>query len=138
MPKISQYVLLILLFSIFCLATALAEEITITTYYPSPQGSFNYLQADKLGVGDNNGDGTFNSADVPTTPGEVWINGNVGIGNGAVAPTQALDVNGIVKATAFQAGLTPGYNGIINVRKADDSGPCANTVINGIVTATTC
>lgn len=57
-----------------------AEEITITTYYPSPYGSYSSLQTDKLGVGDNNSDGFFTAVDVPTTTGDVWIKGNVGIG----------------------------------------------------------
>ncbi len=87
-----------LIFSaIFIFATIVlaAEEITITTYYPSPYGSYNSLQTDKLGVGDNNSDGFLNSADVPTTSGDVWIKGKVGIG---IIPTQKLDVAGYIKA----------------------------------------
>jgi len=67
-----------------------AEEITITTYYPSPYGSYNYLQADKLGVGDNNGDNSWTSADVPTTAGDVWIKGKVGIGT--INPASKLQI----------------------------------------------
>lgn len=82
----------VLLFATIVLA---AEEITITTYYPSPYGSYESLFTKKLGVGDNNSDGLFTSADVPATTGEVWIKGNVGIG---IIPTQKLDVAGYIKA----------------------------------------
>lgn len=63
----------------FTLASA-QESMTITTYYPSPFGSYNQLQASSLGIGDNDTDGNIDSDDVPTTAGDVWIAGNVGIG----------------------------------------------------------
>jgi len=72
--------IVISIFGLFSLCFAAEESITITTYYPSPHGSYSSLQTDKFGVGDNNGDGLFTSADVPTTTGNVWIKGNVGIG----------------------------------------------------------
>jgi len=67
------------------------EQITITTYYPSPYGSYNSLQVDKLGVGDNNADGLFTAADVPVTSGDAWIKGNVGIGT--ITPGAKLEVS---------------------------------------------
>ncbi|MDD5476744.1 MAG: tail fiber domain-containing protein [Candidatus Omnitrophica bacterium] len=82
----------ILLFSTIVSA---AEEITITTYYPSPYGSYNQLQSKTLGVGDNNGNGVLDSGDVPDPiahPGDVWIKGKVGIGTST--PGAKLDVNG--------------------------------------------
>jgi len=94
----------ILLFTTIVLA---AEEITITSYYPSPYGSYNQLLAKTLGVGDNNGNGVLDSGDAPNpsvNPGFVWIQGNVGIGTAALA-TQKLEVNGNVKATSFMATL---------------------------------
>lgn len=86
-----------------------AEEITITTYYPSPYGSYSSLQADKLGVGDNNSDGFFTAVDVPTTTGDVWIKGNVGIGT--TSPGAKLDVNGAAKISSWatQSLTTNGY-----------------------------
>lgn len=83
----------------FCLASE--ESITITTYYPSPYGSYSSLQVDRFGVGDNNGDGLFTSLDVPTTTGDVWIKGKVGIG---LSPVYKLDVNGIMRATSISLG----------------------------------
>ena len=77
MKKI-YFVLSLLLFSYSILFAA--EEITITTYYPSPYGSYNALQTDKLGVGDNSAPVGLDSADVPTDSGDVWIKGRVSIG----------------------------------------------------------
>ncbi|MDD5097678.1 MAG: tail fiber domain-containing protein, partial [Candidatus Omnitrophica bacterium] len=82
-------------------SVAFAEDITITTYYPSPYGSYNGLFTDKLGVGDNNSDGSFTSADVPTTAGQVWINGNVGIKTGVVSPSYPLQLNGEPAANGY-------------------------------------
>lgn len=84
---------------IFLVTSAFAETLTITTYYPSPYGSYNHLQASSLGVGDNNGNNILDSGDVPTTAGDVWIKGKVGIGNSS--PAQKLDVTGYVKGTGF-------------------------------------
>ena len=67
------------------------ETVTITTYYPSPYGIYSSLETDKLGVGDNNSDSLFTSADVPTNSGEVWIKGNVGIGT--TNPTYQLQLS---------------------------------------------
>jgi len=38
------------------------------------------LQAVQLGVGDNNGDGSLNAADVPVTPGDFGLQAKSGIG----------------------------------------------------------
>jgi len=67
---------------IFCAysSTLAEEQITIATYYPSPYGSYNQLLVDKLGVGDNNSDGSSSLSDIPTTSGNVWIKGSLGIG----------------------------------------------------------
>jgi hypothetical protein len=84
MFRLSKSIFLVL-FLLLCFPVFIfAEDITITTYYPSPSGSYSSLQADKLGVGDNNGDSLFTSADVPTTSGDAWIKGNVGIGTGSM------------------------------------------------------
>jgi hypothetical protein len=106
----------ILLFAAIVLA---AEEITITTYYPSPYGVYNQLQTNSLGVGDNNASGDLDSGDVPnpaTNPGDVWIKGNVGIGTASPDPAAKLEVAGQVKITGGSpaAGriLTSDANGL--------------------------
>ncbi|MBL7081140.1 MAG: hypothetical protein ISS44_01030 [Candidatus Omnitrophica bacterium] len=89
MRKIIVFTGMILFFGVsFSLAQ---EEITITSYYPSPHGVYDSLLTDKLGVGDNDGVGGLTSADVPINTGEVWIAGNVGIGD--IEPDGKLEVN---------------------------------------------
>jgi hypothetical protein len=119
-----------------CSTFVFAEDITITTYYPSPYGSYNSLQINKLGVGDNDGNTSLDAGDVPVNSGEVWIKGNVSIGK--TSPEQALDVNGTVKATGFQAGTATGYSGTIRVRDSSGTAACNITVVSGIVTGETC
>lgn len=80
MARLSRSILIVFSVLVLFASIVFAEEITITTYYPSPYGSYNSLQTDKLGVGDNNSDGLFTAADVPTTTGDVWIKGKVGMG----------------------------------------------------------
>jgi len=91
-------VLVLGLIFVFYVSSCFAEEsITITTYYPSPSGVYNRLQTNSLGVGDNNNNYNLDSGDVPTTAGDVWINGSVGIG--MTSPAQKLDVAGQIHAT---------------------------------------
>lgn len=87
-----------LLISVICAYAQDSDSITITTYYPSPYGVYNQLQTNSLGVGDTNGDGNFNAADVPpatpgATNGDVWIAGNVGIGTTEVPERRNLIVH---------------------------------------------
>ncbi len=99
MARLIKSIFLTFLF-FFCATLVFAEDITITTYYPSPYGSYNILQSKVLGVGDNNGDASYTSADAPSggNDGEVWIKGKVGIG--VTSPTNALDVGGLVGASS--------------------------------------
>ncbi|MFH0913197.1 MAG: hypothetical protein V1884_02820 [Candidatus Omnitrophota bacterium] len=49
------------------------ESYTITTYYPSPYGSYNELQTNKFAVGDTNGDGKVTTSDQPPKTGSLYV-----------------------------------------------------------------
>ncbi len=80
-----------------------SDSITIVTYYPSPYGSYNQLQTNSLGVGDNNNNGTLDAGDVPPTlgypNGDVWIAGNVGIGTTGPGVKLHIDNKGLTGLT---------------------------------------
>jgi len=52
------------------------EKLTITTYYPSPTGVYNQLQAKRVVIGDVNADGQINSADVPANVRPLYVQDN--------------------------------------------------------------
>jgi hypothetical protein len=112
-----KYLLVSAFLSIFCFCPFLfaEEKITITTYYPSPYGSYNQLQTDKLGIGDNNSDGSFTSSDVPTTTGDVWIKGNVGIGTTltTVSPLKKLILKGLGTSTGIGLQVLDSSNTVL-------------------------
>ncbi|MDD5409581.1 MAG: hypothetical protein PHC71_05790 [Candidatus Omnitrophica bacterium] len=87
MVRLLKSVLIIFSFLFLCVTVVFAEDITITTYYPSPYGSYNALQTNRLGVGDNNADGVLNSSDVPGTNGDVWVSGHITMGYQVVTVT---------------------------------------------------
>ena len=58
-----------------CLAQ---EEIRVTTYYPSPHGSYNELQSQRMAVGDTDDDGDLTSADLPNRDGDIRIKPQTG------------------------------------------------------------
>ena len=96
MRKIVFFIGIILLLGT-SLCFAQAEEITITTYYPSPYGVYNKLTMSTLGVGDIDGDGSPDDDDAPdpaTNDGDVWIGGDVGIGTTDLSGNYKLKVNG--------------------------------------------
>ena len=49
-----------------------ADDITVTTYYPSPYGSYNELQTNKLAVGDTNNSGGLEAGDQPPADGQLY------------------------------------------------------------------
>lgn len=100
------------------------ETMTITTYYPSPYGSYNQLQTYMLGVGDNNNNGSLDANDVPSTQGDVWIAGNVGIGNGTTTLNKKLNI---------YVGAT--NNNGIYLNDSDTSGFFINTRLSGLPNA---
>lgn len=49
------------------------ESYTITTYYPSPYGSYNELSTNKFVVGDIDGDGKVTTSDQPPKIGSLYV-----------------------------------------------------------------
>ncbi|MDD5109088.1 MAG: hypothetical protein PHC29_06230 [Candidatus Omnitrophica bacterium] len=100
MFKLFKSIFLISFILFFCLTYLFAvEEITITTYYPSPYGSYNELTvASRQAIGDVNGDGGVDNSDLGVDdsgnplPGSLIVAGNVGIGKRS--PFRKLDVAG--------------------------------------------
>jgi len=73
MYKISIFVSMILFLGVsFCLAQT-EEKLTITTYYPSPYGVYNELQANRIAVGDTNDDGQLTALDLPNRDGDIRL-----------------------------------------------------------------
>lgn len=139
MIKLTSYIILVLLIVFICPALATAEDITITTYYPSPYGVYNSLGADKLGVGDMvDGVAGFTSTDVGLNSGELLVASKVGINLGAqVSPASELEVNGTVRANLFQSGSDPGLTKTISITE-EGGATCTIIITNGIYTGGTC
>lgn len=82
MRKISiklSFILCSILASAFLFTTlAASEDITITTYYPSPYGVYNELQSQRIAVGDTNSDGNITSADQPSRDGDIRLTPQAG------------------------------------------------------------
>ncbi len=58
-----------------------SEEITVTTYYPSPNGSYvNLTASERMAIGDMNGDGVVNTSDMMvygwSGGGSTWSTGD--------------------------------------------------------------
>jgi type II secretory pathway component PulJ len=69
--------------------------------------------------------------------GNLTVSGNMGIGT--MTPGYNLDVIGSIRGNSyFSSDGTAGMSTTLNVRKADNSGPCTVTVKNGLISATTC
>src|SRR3989338_5402652 len=86
---------------LFLCAPAFAEDITISTYYPSPYGSYselaaNQLQTNKIAIGDTNGDSLLNSSDQPTGDGQLYAARSVILKPQASLPTTDLELGEIV------------------------------------------
>ena len=68
-----------------------AEDMTITTYYPSPNGTYDALSVKRLSVGDTNADGSINASDVSATSGYLLVADKLGIGT--ITPQTKLQIN---------------------------------------------
>jgi len=83
-----------------------AEEMTITTYYPSPNGAYDALNVKRLSVGDTNGDGSINASDVSASSGYLLVADKLGIGTRT--PNGPLEVRGATSDRVFIAGTDVG------------------------------
>jgi hypothetical protein len=100
------------LFVLVIIATiSWAEDLTITTYYPSPTGSFNTLRVNQLAVGSGS---AYKSASITNFTDGAIIQGNVGIGT--TRPQRPLHIAGeqpgtgpaiIVDEYSNQGGAAP-------------------------------
>ncbi|MBU1006280.1 MAG: hypothetical protein KKH08_01640 [Candidatus Omnitrophica bacterium] len=128
-PFIFCYVFLA---AILCVGvTLMAEEITLTTYYPAPYGAYDELTATKLDVG---GTGivvgaTYSGVETAPVSG-MLVEGNVAIGK--ATDTAELDVNGTIDAVDYSVGGTAGASGTFI---SNDAVPKTITVEKGIITS---
>lgn len=87
-------------------AYAVAEEITLTTYYPSPRGVYNELRSRNISIG-----GGYMGLSAPTNG--LIVEGGVGIGTATPNASAALDIFSTTKGllpprmTAAQRDLIP-------------------------------
>lgn len=119
------------IFFLLCIGVCgIAEEITLTTYYPAPYGAYDELSANRLEVEDGAVIGaTYIGTAIAPANGLV-VEGNVGIGT--VTPTEKLDVNGTINAIDYEVNGTAGWSGWF-----DDGVNYRVTVTNGIITNVT-
>ncbi|MDD3988280.1 MAG: hypothetical protein PHC93_04950 [Candidatus Omnitrophica bacterium] len=82
------------LFIFVFISVLFAEDITITTYYPSPYGSYNEMRVNMLAVGSSYQDIIVN----PLSDGRLIVSNNLSIGRNTVGNYDSintkLDVNG--------------------------------------------
>lgn len=71
---------------VFCFSGFAQEQITITTYYPSPFGIYNEMRARRMAVGSN----YLDASTVTVADDQLIVEGEVGIGN--TDPQGALDI----------------------------------------------
>jgi hypothetical protein len=84
------------------------ETITLTTYYPLPYGSYRALSSHQMKIG-----ATYSGSGVANVDSNLLVEGNVGIGTSA--PTQRLDVNGMIRSQNpwFLASSNDGWRGCV-------------------------
>jgi len=90
------------------------ETYTITTYYPSPYGSYNQLQTNRLAVGDTNNSGGLDAGDQPNNNGDIRLKAHT-----SAPPAET----GVVGEVAYASdGYLYVHNGSTWVAQAGGSG----------------
>ena len=153
MKKIDRFVSVFL----FCLflfgVSVMAEDITLTTYYPAPYGTYNELtttgntylstSTGSVGVGvsepksklDVEGGvaiGADYSGSTAAPENGMIVQGKVGIGTNSVGASDTLAVNGVVNAASYSTGTDTGVTGTFTTLDGKTV-----TVKNGIVISIT-
>jgi len=119
--------------------TLVAEEITLTTYYPAPYGAYEELRATRLAVG--------SAAEMPSSDGDAYIGNELFVKDNAcfdenvylatragkvgvrtLSPTTELDVSGTINATAYSIAGTTGASGVFTTAEGKTV-----TVTNGLI-----
>lgn len=72
MSRLFKSIFLVSFLLFLCSVYVFAEDITVTTYYPSPYGSYNQLATNRLAVGDTNTSGRLDAADQPPEDGQIY------------------------------------------------------------------
>ena len=124
----------IFLFS-FAFAQSAMEEMEITTYYPSPYGSYNELTAKRVKIGTN-----YSLSSTTVSDNNLLVEGKVRIGTTDQSAASKLVVSGNTDSSTYSANGTSGVSSTLTVIKS--VGPpattCTITITGGIVTGSTC
>ena len=131
----SKFLLIAVSFILVAPFFALAEDITITTYYPSPYGSYRELRSARIAIGDNYIDPVAYTWEVTNGDGgevdfqaDLVVQGNVGIG--MTSPSGKLIVRGL--GTTTGVGLqTENSNGTALVTTLDNGNVGIGTTTPG-------
>jgi hypothetical protein len=154
MERLGRFLGAFLSIMLFMGIYSVAEEITLTTYYPAPYGVYNELTTTgntylattlgNVGIGLAATDTIQNKLDVkgsvaigasysgvsPAAPvNGLIVQGQVGIGTASPTAGTALDVTGTINAAAYSTGGASGCSGSFT----DGLGRTV-TVTNGIIT----
>ncbi|MFH0856011.1 MAG: hypothetical protein V1869_05875 [Candidatus Omnitrophota bacterium] len=78
MARLTKVFLWICFVLMFWAPVVFADDVTITTYYPSPYGSYSQLQANRLAVGDTDGNGSLGASDQPSRDGDMRFKPQIG------------------------------------------------------------
>jgi hypothetical protein len=102
MKKVAVSILVVVLAIpfLFNFSALCQEDITLTTYYPSPHGVYQELRSKRMAIGDNYINSNYGWSSTAANPidadADLVVEGNIGVGT--IAPNTKLDVDGEIKA----------------------------------------